>query len=163
PGWDGPLRVFVNSGSQGFGGTKWIDEGGQSAYLGVLAPVEGNNNLLAAAISYRRTDEHFSFARTTGNLVQFSASMPYSRLLLPKGQVLQGEDIELLADPDPHHLLESYADDVVRLLHVRFNPDLTGIWNLWYAYWDPTSSQIGERQLMDGADVLEQTLGKYGI
>ena len=163
PGWAGPLRVFVNSGNQGPSGSRPIEAGGRSAYLGMVIPRRGASNLLAGFISYRRADSSLSFERARSGGVAVSGSVAYNNLRLPAGQTLLGEDLELLASLNPHELVEGYADEVARMHKVQFNRDLTGMWNLWYAYWDPSSSQVGPKQILQGAEILDRTLGKYGI
>ena len=163
PTWSSPLRVFVNSGSQGFSGSQSLEGQQKSAYLTMIVPPGRGSNLFTGFISYRRADAALSLTGSGDSRVAMQGLVSYNDLRLPTGQSLLGEDLELVASVNPHELLEGYADEVSALHNVKFNRDLTGMWNLWYAYWDPTSSQIGEKQILDGANVLDESFGKYGI
>jgi hypothetical protein len=162
-GWEGLLRVFINSGAQGFSGSRALNGGADSTYLGLLVPRIGQPSLLTGFISYRRAEGVLSFKPAGRGRVGFAGSVGYNNLLLPRGQTLLGEDLELLVSLNPHQLVEGYADEVARMHNVQFNRDLTGMWNLWYAYWDPKSSQVGEKEILESANVLSQSLKKYGI
>lgn len=163
PGWDKPLRVFINSGSQGFSGSRPLEQGGNSAYLGMLTPRSGGSNLLAGFISYRRTDGYLSFKHDSGDRVEFKGSAPYNNLRLPARQKLLGEDLELLAGLNTFELVEGYATDVARMCKIEFNRDLTSFWNVGYSHGDPIASSVTEKQMLEAADALDKTLGKYGV